>query len=63
MFRIIVLFADHIHVRLQHHNGAILHTRSGRFRHQDVANCVFFDCDMMRLCERLQESDHFALLL
>ena len=63
MLRIVVLLADHIHVRLQHHHRAILHTRSGRLRHQDVANGVFLDGDVMRLSERLQESDHFALLL
>ena len=58
-----VLFADHVHVRLEDHGCALLHARRGGLAHHDVADGVLFIFDMVLFGEIDQKINDFALLL
>ena len=47
----IILFADHVHVGLQNDCRQVFFAGSSRFRHQDVAYGIFFDCYFILLGE------------
>lgn len=51
-----VLFADHVHVRLEDHGCALLHARRGGLAHHDVADGVLFIFDMVLLAKSTRKS-------
>ena len=47
MDHVVVLLADHVHVRLQHDGRQLLVALRGRLRDQDVASRILFDREVM----------------
>ena len=59
---VIVLFADHVDVRLQHHGFAVFHAGSGSFFYQDVAHFIRVGFQLMFLAELLQIGNNLFLV-
>ena len=63
MLNVIVLFAHHVDVRLQHYGLKIFFSRSSGFFNQYVAGFVHLSFQVMFCSECLQVGNHFLFLL
>ena len=63
VLHIVVLFAHHVDVRLQHYGLTVLHTRCSGLFDEDVAGFVNQCFQLMFFTECFQISNHFLFLL